>query len=515
MTGDLVEALEADAGPGPGRDGFAGVAGRARARARRGRRSRAVAWAAAACVVLGGAAIVLPSWDRGEEPQVTRTLTRAPTVFAEDLTGTVVDRTRGVASVAPAQASVLCSVRSEANPWAASSDGGSLPVRSVCTAAWAGDAPMLAVDPARTHLTAYVGEKSAVITVEWALRNRADAPLALDAGGVLTSLTTESTAVTTDREYDQDRFAGGSLWASNTQRYASLSGDSRPVTVEPGEYLQGSTRFTGTAPEPGAPRDAVWDIATGAAWPTLGVQIRVQPFGLSGATELFLEAETSTERLAPGVSADTLVADLTPRAPGESRDGAQAALLCKVPPELRPEPGGAFPYAAGEVTCRAGWLPDAVVVDQSSLALTAGEIAPVVGWGVVSRAEGALTVSGWSLLIESGSLADGTAPLLRLGSAVVTTATAWDPDGHRTALLDNATMEIDVDPGEAITGYDSLFPAMLTDGQPIDVDAVAMAIASGGAATAQVEVPFLDDARRVLILETPLAGPLASPSASP
>ncbi|WP_156163723.1 hypothetical protein [Demequina subtropica] len=515
MTEELVEALEADADPGSGRDGLTGVVRRARARARRGRRSRALVWSAAACVVLGGAAIAVPSWDRGDEPQVTRTLTRAPTVFAEDLTGTVVDRTRGVSAESPAQAAVLCAVRADANPWAGSSEGVALPVRSVCTAAWAGDAQMLGVDPALTHLTAYVGESSAVITVEWALRNRTDAPLALDAGGVLTSLATDSTAVTTDRGYDQDRFAGGSLWASNTQRYASLSGDSRPVTIEPGEYLQGSTRFTGAAPAPGEPRDAVWDIATGAAWPTLGVQVRVQPFGLSGTRELFLEAETSTERLMPGVSADTLVADLTPRVPGEPRDGAQAAMLCKVPPELRPEAGGAFPYAAAEVACRAVWLPATVLVDESTLSLSAGEVAPEVGWGVVSTAQGTLTVSGWNLLIESGSLDDGASRLVRLGSAVVTSTTAWDDEGHRTALIDNASMEIDVEPGEAITGYDSLFPAMLTDGQPIDVDVVAAAIAAGGAATAQVEVPFLGDARRVLILETPLAGPGASPSASP
>ncbi|WP_062386010.1 hypothetical protein [Demequina iriomotensis] len=517
MTPGLVEALEAGTAPGREADDADGVAERARRRARRGRRSRTAAWAGAGVAVVWAAATVLPGLDRGDPAPPAPVQTVTATMFAEDLTATVVERARDVAARAPAQRAVLCSVREGGNPWAASSDRNDLPVRATCSAAWAGSEPLIAIDRSSTTVTTFTGDGRAIITVDWAVRNRGSAALALDAGGVLVSLLTDPGEVTTDRGFDEGRYAGGSLWASNTQRYATLSGTSRPVTVEPGEYVQGSTRFIGREPGRGEPRDAVWDIATGADAPTVGVQVRVQPFGISGTRELFLEAEAAVPEPAAGVSADTLVADLTPRLPGERRDGAQAALLCEVPPDLRAEPGGSFPYAAGEAACEAGWLPTRIVADAGTLGITAGDVAPLVGWGVLTATTGSLEVAGWRLLVEQApdDVRDAATPLRRLGSSVVTARNAWAADGRRIALLDNADVARDIGPGEEIGGHDSLFPAMLTDGEPIDVSKVVAAIEAGGTVTAQVDVPFLGDPSRVLILETPLALAGAEPAASP
>ncbi|WP_062463949.1 hypothetical protein [Demequina soli] len=520
MSAELRDAFEEEAAHASAGE-VDGIRERAVVRVRRRRRLGAGAYALAGLALAGLAAATIVHADAGDPARVAASSTHAapvartahPTVLhSQDLVGTGVPRERDQYPGFIAQPAIVCTGPARTDALAP------------CPAVWVGDRALLRIDPGRSTVTAYRAGGHARVAIDWTATNVGTTALALEADDAVAALLTHPTRnAGTERIVAHGTYRGGSLWVADDSRLARHVDALSRTVVAAGDTVSGTAVFDADQPVAGAPPDAVWDTVTAAARATLTLEIGVAPAGSSPGYALMLETSMSLSIPPLGVSADTLVPSWSPRTRGEAAPtDAQAALLCDVPRGMRSSAYENYhvPLRAEQVACEPGWVAGPVVVDDGTLRVIPGTPEPSVEWSARNATGRTLLVARTALMLEprpAGVRRTGDT-LSLLGSVVVTPSSAWLRDGRRLAWLSNVTFDMSVAGGTRLAGQDALYPGLLSSGQIVDVDAVAAALASRGAATVVTAVPFLADRSRVLILETPLvlpSGPGASPGASP
>ncbi|WP_062312578.1 hypothetical protein [Demequina rhizosphaerae] len=453
MSNELMESLARQAETGgalyDGRGGVDdAVVAPARRRVRRARTMRAAGTLGVTALVLAGGVAAALEWQ-GQRADVAPAITDVPDapdevtgITSDDLLTDTAARTRG--ETLPGQAAALCSYDETANPFSGDVGG----VAFNCPAVWVSDAPLLDLSASATV------EPDGAVDVTWTLTNVSDDALVVDRDAITLGLLTEPDAIVESTTGGDDTTVALSLWTSDSERFVSAQSGTEPISLEPGETLDGGSLLLPQTLGETTVDGMVEAMADGRLDPTVTLQVRIPPAGLGWATdELFLETSAT---VAPTGTLDPVspaFVDLEPRTRDEVRADAQAAFSCWL--------GRANPRTGDEqlddgywtnAQCDAVWIPGGPQVALTDLTLTERDQYNdvVATWTItnISDHDVAIDATSAGLNIDLGDVGGIT-----MSGGTTIGWTGWSEDGTRRYVdLPAVTEPVRLGPGGELYG---------------------------------------------------------------
>ncbi|WP_062308080.1 hypothetical protein [Demequina subtropica] len=452
MSNELMESLAR--GAGEGGDLFesraAWVVDPARSRVRRARTMRGVGLAGVAAVaVVGGVIVASTLGGRGTDVAPADPTPTGAALTADDLRWDTSPRVRGEAVTG--QAAVECTFDYvKANPW---SDGHSGSVTDNCAALWVGDAPLLEVSEASAEMAG-----DGAVTVRWTVTNTSGTAITVDPAATHLLLTGDPDGVSSGLSLVDEATVAASPWSSDTERFVAMDGATGPMRLEPGDGFSGRSVLSPDDLDGPGFTSLVDSFASGAADATVTLQVRVPPAGAVTTSELFLEAETSVPVTGTLDPVSPALEGLEPRVAGESRDDAQAALLCHVGDADNPRTNGAGRGSDGEPVitsplCPTVWVPGGQQLEFTRLLFASEPDAGMIPatWTLTNVSDEPLTLdrAAMGIIVEI----DGAGWM----SSTENTTVGWPAEGdERYGYLSSESDVVTVEPGGTVTGEATL-----------------------------------------------------------
>ncbi|WP_062528878.1 hypothetical protein [Demequina rhizosphaerae] len=453
MSNELMESLARQAETGgalyDGRGGVDdAVVAPARRRVRRARTMRAAGTLGVTALVLAGGVAAALEWQGGRD-RVAPAITSVPHtpdaihgITADDLRATEAARTRG--ETLPGQAAAVCTYDEVTNPFSGDVGG----VAYNCPAVWIGDAPLLDLSAAATV------EPDGAVDVTWTLINVSDEALVVDRDAITLGLLAEPDAIVESTTGGDDTTVALSLWTSDAERFVSAQSGTEPVSLEPGETLDGGSLLLPQTLGETTVDGMVEAMADGTLDPTVTLQVRIPPAGLGwAADELFLEASTTVASTGTLDPISPAFVDLEPRTRDEVRADAQAAFSCWLGRE-NPRTGEERLDDAywTNARCDAAWIPGVPQVTLTDLALTErDEYNDVVAtWTVTNVSDRDVSIDARSagLNIDLGDVGGVT-----MSGGTTIGWTGWSQDGRaRYVDLPAVSEPVTLGPGGELHG---------------------------------------------------------------